>query len=589
MEEEITKDQLFVYEFVHTGSLAIYNAKAENYDDVRLDAYLFFMTNILKNNVYEKNDDDVCTNSPDWSGQTISLDYYTRSCDPILFKYVIKRDSLDNYNYNPDNYNIMHRSLLNFRCEDNNMTKFIAECLILPELNTIGIFNNMTIDKAIITKNYKLKAFSLDANTFERALNNIKELYTFLEDDPLFSSSINIVYANQERNIKYLDTTKLKITYITKLVIKDGTKICLFGDIHGSIHSVLRSILRLMEFGFINSDFILNDDFKIIFLGDLVDRSIYGIEVLYFIMKLKLLNPEKVYIIRGNHEECCTSTRYNLHEEFKKLDEIRYAEIYALYCRTWLYLPVAIFLTDNNKKEYTQLCHGGLYGDITTIRAFLRSEKDFEVFATIGEGSSRHDENSDYYNSIITDFQWSDFIGMNLEKEILLENMRSHKYGIVDETSGRKQYHYNEAMMYIRNSPIRNVIRGHQDMFDNTKLLCMNDTNDLLKIENYIMPEKIKSIDKVSSFTIPLLSKASNAVEYHKEYNFAPVFTLTTGIPSRFTDSDGFSILHFGNNDISDPRPKFISSFSSSSSSSSSYGGYKKYKQKYLDLKKLKK
>ena len=40
-----------------------------------------------------------------------------------------------------------------------------------------------------------------------------------------------------------------------------------------------------------------------VFLGDYVDRGFYGTEVLYTIMMLKIANPEKVILLRGNHED----------------------------------------------------------------------------------------------------------------------------------------------------------------------------------------------------------------------------------------------------------------------------------------------
>ena len=70
------------------------------------------------------------------------------------------------------------------------------------------------------------------------------------------------------------------------------------GDMHGDLESLVEIMLksnfqkRLAE----TSDAIL------IFLGDYGDRGLLSVELYYTVLKLKLLYPEKVVLMRGNHE-----------------------------------------------------------------------------------------------------------------------------------------------------------------------------------------------------------------------------------------------------------------------------------------------
>ena len=40
-----------------------------------------------------------------------------------------------------------------------------------------------------------------------------------------------------------------------------------------------------------------------VFLGDYTDRGSYGVEVMYVLMRLKVENPDQVWMARGNHED----------------------------------------------------------------------------------------------------------------------------------------------------------------------------------------------------------------------------------------------------------------------------------------------
>ena len=47
----------------------------------------------------------------------------------------------------------------------------------------------------------------------------------------------------------------------------------------------------------------LKEDRYMIFLGDIIDRGPYSIELLFVIMFLKYTNYNNVFIINGNHED----------------------------------------------------------------------------------------------------------------------------------------------------------------------------------------------------------------------------------------------------------------------------------------------
>lgn len=386
-----------------------------------------------------------------------------------------------------------------------------------------------------------------------------------------FSENIRHVAGNLIKDIKYLDKEN-RFIYITKLSLDPTSKVCFFGDIHGCIHTLIRSILRLIVLGYILPNFIFSNNFHIVFLGDLVDRGIYGIEILYLIMKLKILNPKNIHIIRGNHEECCTSTQYMFKNEFSKICEPKdLTTVYVEYCKTWLYLPVAIFLNINNK--YIQLCHGGLLRSPTFIKNFLESTQQIHAFIArelpkINKLIKPHE-----LGDLLKDFQWSDFSSIDISQELLQQRISSDIFGANNE-KGRRCYAANEVIEYMKICNLNAIIRGHEDTIDNTKLLMsppIDNNKESMGIENYYDIEKIKSNDH-SSFKIKLPSQDSidTLNQYVSDMKFVPVITFTTGLPSRMVDCDGFGIL-----DLVTNVPDLIG------------GKYKKYLYKYKMLKKI--
>ena len=63
------------------------------------------------------------------------------------------------------------------------------------------------------------------------------------------------------------------------------------GDIHGSIHDLLRIL-----------NFTQTQKSKVLFLGDYVDRGNFSLECITILFALKVAYPDIFYLIRGNHE-----------------------------------------------------------------------------------------------------------------------------------------------------------------------------------------------------------------------------------------------------------------------------------------------
>ncbi|RLE61096.1 MAG: serine/threonine protein phosphatase [Thermoprotei archaeon] len=81
-----------------------------------------------------------------------------------------------------------------------------------------------------------------------------------------------------------------------QLVEIEGDNILVVGDTHGDIFSTLSAFKTDAKY--------------IVFLGDYVDRGIYQLENILYLLSKKLESPEHVFLIRGNHESPIMNQKY---------------------------------------------------------------------------------------------------------------------------------------------------------------------------------------------------------------------------------------------------------------------------------------
>ena len=185
----------------------------------------------------------------------------------------------------------------------------------------------------------------LESGEFKRALDSVVDVYV----RDLSDSSLPV------------DFSLPSLPYAQKVVVEPGMNIYIQGDIHGSLHSLLRNLDRLKDKGYLNDDLSLNN-INLFFLGDYGDRGRYSVEVLYTLARLKEKNPTKVFFARGNHEVVDMARRpHGLYDELK----VKYAyKVDALFNGEILHffdvLPRVIFLGSGTSEEtnYVMLCHG---------------------------------------------------------------------------------------------------------------------------------------------------------------------------------------------------------------------------------------
>ena len=121
------------------------------------------------------------------------------------------------------------------------------------------------------------------------------------------------------------------------------------GDLHGELASAL-SVQRYAA---------KYDGHHFIFLGDYVDRGPAQIETFNLVMALALAHPERVTMLRGNHESEETVARYGF---YNAVTGSYSRDVFKSYTRVFEVLPIAAY---QNNAVFA--CHGGVPEGVTSI------------------------------------------------------------------------------------------------------------------------------------------------------------------------------------------------------------------------------
>ncbi|XP_019422906.1 PREDICTED: serine/threonine-protein phosphatase PP1 [Lupinus angustifolius] len=164
-----------------------------------------------------------------------------------------------------------------------------------------------------------------------------------------------------ESEIRQLCVNARQIFLSQPILLHLTAPIRLCGDIHGQY----QDLLRLFEYGG------YPPAANYLFLGDYVDRGKQSLETICLLLAYKIRYPDKIHLLRGNHEDAKINRIYGFYDECKRRFNVR---LWKIFTDCFNCLPVAALI------DGKILCmHGGLSPELQNLNQIKEIQRPTEI------------------------------------------------------------------------------------------------------------------------------------------------------------------------------------------------------------------
>ncbi len=237
------------------------------------------------------------------------------------------------------------------------------------------------------------------------------------------------------------------------------------GDIHSNIGSLefsVRKFLREVKYGK-----------SILFLGDYVDRGSLapggpnGSKNVALLLQLKTMFPDKVFLLRGNHEDGFVNAQYGFVKECRKIYGKKVGvNVYETFNDVFNYLSLAAVVNNS-----TFCVHGGISPELDFLYKIENINKPLDYNQLSVEDFMGNAKIPDEYNTLAIDLLWSDPM--------------SGIYGFKKSIRGAGwKYGHDVVNKFLEGNNLRRIVRaheqvdGHNDVFGDGSVITIFSAPD---------------------------------------------------------------------------------------------------------------
>jgi protein phosphatase len=355
--------------------------------------------------------------------------------------------NLNNYTAGPGYYNLKSKNQKEFLNKNGSKSD---RPLIIKEGEISILSSGRNEDKLVIKRvtfdekgKYRLTQESGEEPLHEKFLKELLNPMEWLKKNDQDMERFKF------RTEQIVDLTRQCIDVVASqpMVLRINTPVKVFGDIHGQYLDLMTFFARWGE-----PKEGPNGDIHIIdylFLGDYVDRGNMSLETMCLLMALKVKYPDRIHLLRGNHEDKLINSGFGFYEECQirlNEDPMQDDSAFTVINDFFEYLPLAAVIEDQI------LClHGGIGANVKRISDIECIERPLEV---VHEASNKTQQ-------IVMDILWSDPTDTDEELGIQPNVQRdSNNYGNI------VKFGPDVVKNFLQNNNLSYIIRAHECVLD---------------------------------------------------------------------------------------------------------------------------
>lgn len=296
--------------------------------------------------------------------------------------------------------------------------------------------------------------------------------------------------------------------------------VCIVGDLHGQ----LGDLYKVLELGG------SLDQMKFLFLGDYVDRGPQGVEILLILFALKIKFPNKIFLLRGNHETRNATSTYGFRDECaRKYNHEIWLQLMSLFDK----MPLAAVINGN-----FFAVHGGLSPELARAVDLNRVNREIEP----------------PIHGLVTDLIWSDPSDLVSKQNWEYNEVRGCGYLFGPE----------ETSSFLKTNNLSMIIRAHQCVDSGFECKTYDSNSPvvvtLFSAEDYCGAKNLGAIMQIQNNSLNIIQFDFGLKSRDMLFqDFGSIFEWTLPLIDHFLYEavDGF--FEFTNDAIENPKLDSIS------------------------------